>query len=167
MSKPLDIDAIRARLAAQRMDEPMSWYRQTAYIAGNLLAALDEAQAENDRLRGRLSFLDTVADDPDAGWCDRHPRRVEAATAGMIGRDTTDGDDLCLACEVERLEDEVRRLRADAKEAGAKALEEAAADCDRFAFPHLRTPANRQTAAADADYWLRARAAAVREGGQP
>ena len=47
----------------------------------------DKAEAEVRRLRDRLTFLDAVDDDPDSEWCDRHPRRVEAATAGMIGRD--------------------------------------------------------------------------------
>ncbi len=68
--------------------------------------------AEVRRLASRLAFLDGISDDEDSGWCDCHPRRVEASTAGMIGRDTTDGADICLACEVERLEAEVRRLRA-------------------------------------------------------
>ena len=39
----------------------------------------------------------------EGGWCGEHPMRVERDTAGMLGYDTSDGADLCLACEVERL----------------------------------------------------------------
>lgn len=67
---------------------------------------------ERDDALRRLAFWSEVDQDPLGGWCGRHPRRVEAATVGMIGGDTADGADLCLACEVERLTRELLARQA-------------------------------------------------------
>lgn len=86
-------------------------------LAGRCEYALRVERAEVERLRNaerRYNFWASVATDPESGWCGEHPRRVEAGTAGMVGRDTADGDDLCLACEVERLQGERDAARARA-----------------------------------------------------
>jgi len=76
-------------------------YRAVSRISIARLALAEHERAE--KLAARLAFYDGIDDRPDSGWCGEHPRRVEAQTAGMVGYDTTDGDDLCLACEVCRL----------------------------------------------------------------
>ena len=84
--------------------------RQMAAMRDHIAAERDEARRDRDSAQAEVerlthierhrSFWAEVSTDPRSGWCGEHPRRVEAGTAGMVGLDTKDGDDLCLACEL-------------------------------------------------------------------
>ncbi len=181
MTEHLDLDEIeeRAERAMRHHDTlpPRAAAADCWFVLRELADIVPDLLAEVRRLASRLAFLDGISDDEASGWCDCHPRRVEASTAGMIGRDTTDGADICLACEVERLEAEVRRLRAllDEAEESKDYLSEAAVallaerDEARAEVRRLRaacgSPIPRDTGESLAD--VRLRTAFDGEGGQP
>ena len=113
-------DAARARVAPlaalERMGERGLSDEDLVRDLGCARAALeavarerDDALVETGCLRARVAELEAAIEcdnEPgpeEGGWCGEHPMRVERDTAGMLGYDTSDGADLCLACEVERL----------------------------------------------------------------